>query len=112
MVSSWRRAMRRAPTSTRSSLTWRLSSRGERPRRGAQKAALRAAGAGDASRCKAHPDETHWRPTVVLDINGLGDSSQARACISRSFCHAILVRSSSSFAVAALPDDALNPHGC
>jgi energy-coupling factor transporter ATP-binding protein EcfA2 len=60
----------------------------------------------------AHPDEPHWRPTVVFDINKSGDSELiASVCAhakqlahDKGLCHAIIVLSS-SFAVAKMPDD-------
>jgi energy-coupling factor transporter ATP-binding protein EcfA2 len=60
----------------------------------------------------AHPDEPHWRPTVVFDIDKSGDSKLiASVCThakllahDKGLCHAIIVLSS-SFAVAAMPAD-------
>ena len=60
----------------------------------------------------AHPDEPHWRPTVVFDINKSGDSELIESACGhakelandKGLCHAIIVLSS-SFAVAALPAD-------
>jgi hypothetical protein len=60
----------------------------------------------------AHPDKPHWRPTVVFDIDK-SDGSELIASVcahakqlahDKGLCHAIIVLSS-SFAVAALPDD-------
>ncbi|KAJ1640797.1 hypothetical protein T492DRAFT_898208 [Pavlovales sp. CCMP2436] len=61
---------------------------------------------------EAHPDEPHWRPTVVFDVNKLGDSKLiASVCAhakqlthDEGLCHAIVVLSC-SFAVAKLPED-------
>ena len=61
----------------------------------------------------AHPDEPHWRPTVVFDINKSGDSKLiASVCAhakelanDEGLCHVVIVLSS-SFAVASMPSDA------
>jgi energy-coupling factor transporter ATP-binding protein EcfA2 len=60
----------------------------------------------------AHPDEPHWRPTVVFDVDKSGDSKLiASVCAhakqlthDKGLCHGILVLSS-SFAVAEMPAD-------
>jgi energy-coupling factor transporter ATP-binding protein EcfA2 len=60
----------------------------------------------------AHPDEPHWRPTVVFDIDKSGNSElivsvcghAKQLAHDKGLCHAIIVLSS-SFAVAALPAD-------
>ena len=64
------------------------------------------------ARRAAHPDEPHWRPTVVFDINKSGDSELIPSVCTRAkqlahdkvLCHVIIVLSS-SFAVAAMPAD-------
>ena len=64
------------------------------------------------ARRAAHPDEPHWRPTVVFDINKSGDSELIASVCTRAkqlahdkvLCHVIIVLSS-SFAVAAMPAD-------
>jgi hypothetical protein len=60
----------------------------------------------------AHPDEPHWRPTVVFDMDKSGGSELiASVCAhakqlahDKGLCHAIIVLSS-SFAVAEMPAD-------
>jgi hypothetical protein len=60
----------------------------------------------------AHPDEPHWRPTVVFEIERSSDGALIESVCWRAkqlahdklLCHVIVVLSS-SFAVAEMPDD-------
>jgi energy-coupling factor transporter ATP-binding protein EcfA2 len=60
----------------------------------------------------AHPDEPHWRPTVVFDVERSSSGEIiASVCLlakqlahDKALCHVVIVLSS-SFAVAEMPDD-------